>query len=78
LASYFPSIKSSLSEPETEDSWQRLNKALHRLELITKGGAYKFDEFVRLLKDKEVCDPIINSVSERGEEAGGGGGCWME
>ena len=66
LQAYFDELQGSLAEVETEDTWQRLDKALAKLEQITKGGGYKLDNFVPLIKDKLISRPIINSLlSER-------------
>lgn len=61
LADYFAGITTSLAEVETEDSWQRLDKALAKLEAITKGGGYKFEEYIGHMKS--IAQPICNSVS---------------
>lgn len=65
LTAHFRTIQDALSEPETEHSWQRLDRALFRLEAITKGGAYKWhDEYVPFLK--LIAGPISRSLlSER-------------
>lgn len=61
LAGHFESIEYALAQQETEDSWQRLDKALLKLEAITKGGGYKFDEFIGHMK--AVAGPLTRSVS---------------
>lgn len=61
LLAYFAQIAASLQEPETEDSWQRLDRALARLEVVTKSGGYKYEDFVALFKG--IANPIISSVS---------------
>lgn len=64
LANHLRDIALALEEPETEHSWNRLDKALFRLEAIAKGGAYKYDEFVPFMKT--VARPLCSSLlSER-------------
>ncbi|PWN90984.1 hypothetical protein FA10DRAFT_129226 [Acaromyces ingoldii] len=69
LHAYFAQIGASLQEPETEDSWQRLDRALARLEVVTKSGGYKYEDFVVLFKG--IANPIISSLlSERTKLSG--------
>jgi hypothetical protein len=63
LAEHFAALAEQLAEPESEDSWQRLERALLRLEALTKGGAYKYDEYVPLLKGLGAV--VCTSVSSR-------------
>jgi hypothetical protein len=65
LNDHFDNLRIALADPETEDTWAKLAKALSKLEVVTKGGAYKFDEYVPLVKDKAISGPICNSVSLR-------------
>lgn len=54
---------------ETEDSWQKIDGALSKLEAITKSGAYKNEAFVPLIKEHAA--PIVNSLlSERTKLSG--------
>lgn len=61
LAVHFRSIQDALAEKETEHSWQRLDRALFKLEAITKGGAYKYEDFVAFMKS--IAGPLARSVS---------------
>ncbi len=63
LHAHFAQLRTALAEPETEHSWERLDRALAKLEAITKGGAYKFDEYVELMRDRAISVPLCNSVS---------------
>lgn len=60
LATHLRDIQESLAEKETEHSWQRLDRALFRLEAITKGGAYKYDDFLVFMKT--VAGPVSRSL----------------
>ncbi|EPQ29888.1 uncharacterized protein PFL1_02561 [Pseudozyma flocculosa PF-1] len=72
LNSHFAQLKLDLALPETEDSWQKLDRALARLQAITKGGAAKFPEYIPLLK--QIAAPINNSLlSERTRLSGTAG-----
>ncbi|PWN32559.1 uncharacterized protein FA14DRAFT_191652 [Meira miltonrushii] len=54
---------------ETEDSWQKIDGALSKLETITKSGAYKNEAFVPLIKEHSA--PIVTSLlSERTKLSG--------
>lgn len=66
LAYYFQTIQDALAEKETEDSWQRLDRALAKLEAVAKGGGYKFDEFVYHMKS--VAEPLTSAVSRHCSE----------
>lgn len=61
LAAYFDDIEHALAEKETEHSWERLDRALLKLEAVAKGGGYKFEDFVPRMK--AVAGPISRSVS---------------
>ncbi|CAO1619585.1 unnamed protein product [Parajaminaea phylloscopi] len=64
LAAHFESIEYALAQKETEDSWERIDKGLLKLEAVAKGGGYKFDEFVGHMK--AVAGPLTRSLlSER-------------
>jgi hypothetical protein len=69
LQHHFDSILPSLQLAETEDSWQKIEKSLIKLEAITKSGGYKHDSFTTLFKS--VAQPVINSLlSERTKLSG--------
>ena len=61
LAAHFDDIHQALAVKETEDSWQKLDRALLKLEAVTKGGGYKFDDFIPQMK--AVAGPLSRSVS---------------
>lgn len=61
LEDYFQDIQHALEEPETEHSWQRIDKALAKLEAITKGGGYKFDGYIGWMK--LIAPSVARSVS---------------
>lgn len=61
LAAHFDSIHQDLAQQETEHTWQKLDRALLKLEAVTKGGGYKFDDFVPQMK--AVAGPLARSVS---------------
>lgn len=65
----FGLLSHALHLVETEDSWQKIEGALAKLETLTKGGAYKYDAFIPLLKEHAA--PIVNSLlSERTKLSG--------
>lgn len=69
LQRHFESLLPTLSLPETEDSWQKIEKSLNKLEIITKSGGYKHDNFPALFKG--VAESIVNSLlSERTKLSG--------
>lgn len=69
LQYHFDSLLPALHLTETEDSWQKIEKSLVKLEVITKSGGYKYDGFPLLFKS--VAQPIINSLlSERTKLSG--------
>lgn len=45
---------------ETEDSWQKIDAALAKLDALTKSGAYKLDIYVPTIK--EHSSPIVHAV----------------
>jgi len=52
-----------LSLSETEETWDRIERALARFTAVVKGGGHKFEkELVDGMKS--VSRPIINSVSK--------------
>ncbi|PWN47483.1 hypothetical protein IE53DRAFT_247746 [Violaceomyces palustris] len=64
LHSHLNQIRDDLQVPETEETWQRLDGALQRLQAITKGGATKLNDYVPLVKT--ISQPLVNSLlSER-------------
>ncbi|KAN0060036.1 hypothetical protein ACQY0O_008009 [Thecaphora frezii] len=72
LHAHFTELAHLLSVPETEDTWQKLDCALAKLQAITKGGATKFPHYVSQLK--QLSQPIINSLlSERTRLSGTAG-----
>lgn len=65
----FGQLAPALHLIETEDSWQKIDGALTKLETITKSGGYKNDTFIILIKDH--AQPIVNSLlSERTKLSG--------
>ncbi|MCO5588160.1 hypothetical protein L7F22_042115 [Adiantum nelumboides] len=65
----FGQLSPALHLIETEDSWQKIDGALSKLETITKSGAYKNAAFVPLIKEHSA--PIVNSLlSERTKLSG--------
>ena len=69
LQYHFDSLLPALHLTETEDSWQKIEKSLVKLEVITKSGGYKYDGFPALFKS--VAQPIISSLlSERTKLSG--------
>ncbi|PWN39027.1 hypothetical protein IE81DRAFT_295457 [Ceraceosorus guamensis] len=66
LRHHFDDLSIALAEPETESSWQRLDRALLTLEAITKGGAYKLEEYVPRLKAiaHNICDALLSDRSK--------------
>ncbi|SPO25155.1 uncharacterized protein UTRI_02740_B [Ustilago trichophora] len=72
LHAHFDEIHSDLHSPETEHTWQKIQRALLHIHAITRGGATKFTEFVSLLKQNAT--PINNSLlSERTKLSGTAG-----
>lgn len=55
-------FKEALSLTETEETWDRIERALARLTAVVKGGGYKFDkELVDALKSSGR--GMVSSVS---------------
>ncbi|SPO32183.1 uncharacterized protein UTRI_02740 [Ustilago trichophora] len=72
LHGHFDEIYADLHSPETEHTWQKIERALLHIQAITRGGATKFPEFVSLLK--QYATPINNSLlSERTKLSGTAG-----
>ncbi|PWZ01618.1 hypothetical protein BCV70DRAFT_205364 [Testicularia cyperi] len=64
LDDHFYELQSDLLLPETEHTWQKIEKALARLQALTRGGAFKYANFVPHVK--HCSQPINNSLlSER-------------
>ncbi|CAO1630507.1 unnamed protein product [Sympodiomycopsis kandeliae] len=69
LTSQLKPIEDALSEKETEHSWQKLDKALTQLEVVTKNGGYKFEHFVSFMN--RIAGPLARSLlSERTKLSG--------
>ncbi len=69
LDSHFNDLYDDLHAPETEHTWQKIERALLHIQAITRGGATKYVEFVALLKD--AAGPINNALlSERTKLSG--------
>ncbi|CDS00432.1 hypothetical protein [Sporisorium scitamineum] len=72
LHSHFDDLYDDLHTPETEHTWQKIERALLHIQAITRGGAPKYGEFVALLKDAAA--PINNALlSERTKLSGTAG-----
>ncbi|SNX83595.1 uncharacterized protein MEPE_02302 [Melanopsichium pennsylvanicum] len=72
LRCHFDEIYNDLHLPETEHTWQKIERALLHIQAITRGGATKFPEFVTLLKENAA--PFNNSLlSERTKLSGTAG-----
>ncbi|EST05788.1 CLASP N-terminal domain protein [Kalmanozyma brasiliensis GHG001] len=72
LHSHFDDLYDDLHAPETEHTWQKIERALLHIQAITRGGAPKYNEFVALLK--EAAGPINNALlSERTKLSGTAG-----
>ncbi|TKY87751.1 hypothetical protein EX895_003332 [Sporisorium graminicola] len=72
LHSHFDELYDDLYAPETEHTWQKIERALVHIQAITRGGATKHAEFVALLK--EAAAPISNALlSERTKLSGTAG-----
>lgn len=64
LTAEFNLLLVALAREETEHTWEIIDKALKRFHAVVRGGAAKFtDEFIRGLKDKQMANGIIRSVS---------------
>ncbi|GAA5987319.1 hypothetical protein JCM10908_001907 [Rhodotorula pacifica] len=65
-------LQAILALNETEDTWEKINRALKRFQAVVRGGATKFtDEFVALLRDPRTAKPLVRSiVTERGALSG--------
>lgn len=69
LQHHFDSTLPALQLVESEDTWQKIEKSLIKLEVITKSGGYKYELFPSLFKS--VAQPVINSLlSERTKLSG--------
>lgn len=72
LHTHFDDLYDDLHSPETEHTWQKIERALLHIQAITRGGATKYPEFVSLLKD--ASSPICNALlSERTKLSGTAG-----
>ncbi len=74
LHSHFDELYDDLHAPETEHTWQKIERALLHIQAITRGGATKYyPEFVALIKDAGA-GPINNALlSERTKLSGTAG-----
>lgn len=55
-------MREALSYPETEETWDRIARALTRFGAVVKGGGYKFEkELVHGVKTN--VKPIVSAVS---------------
>ncbi|BGP25698.1 hypothetical protein Rt10032_c06g2886 [Rhodotorula toruloides] len=57
---------------ETEDSWEKINKALKRFQAVVRGGACRFtDDFVAAMRDARMAKGVCRSLTtERGALSG--------
>ncbi|GAA6028827.1 hypothetical protein JCM8097_007414 [Rhodosporidiobolus ruineniae] len=57
---------------ETEDTWEKINKAVKRFQAVVRGGATKFtDDFVQSMRDPRMVKGICRSLAtERGALSG--------
>ncbi|BGP33245.1 hypothetical protein JCM10296v2_005039 [Rhodotorula toruloides] len=57
---------------ETEDTWEKINKALKRFQAVVRGGACRFtDEFVAAMRDPRMAKGVCRSLTtERGALSG--------
>ncbi|SCV73472.1 BQ2448_7398 [Microbotryum intermedium] len=57
-------LQSALTQPETEHTWENIDRAVKRFQAVVRGGAYKFtDEFIRRFRDKAISNGIIRSLA---------------
>lgn len=74
LVGHMHELGRELSLPETEDTWAKLERALLRLQAITKGGGAKYADFVSLVMHKSIAAPINSALlSERTRLSGTAG-----
>lgn len=51
---------------ETEDTWEKINRALKRFQAVVRGGATKYtDDCVALLRDPRTAKGLVRSVRSR-------------
>ncbi|KAJ8293745.1 Protein stu-1 [Rhodotorula toruloides] len=57
---------------ETEDTWEKINKALKRFQAVVRGGACRFtDDFVAAMRDPRMAKGVCRSLTtERGALSG--------
>lgn len=73
LRSEGDALQATLALNETEDTWEKINRALKRFQAVVRGGAAtRFpDDFVALLRDPRTAKPLVRSiVTERGALSG--------
>ncbi|GAA5827362.1 hypothetical protein JCM11251_003780 [Rhodosporidiobolus azoricus] len=72
LAVEVDTLLAVLALNETEDTWEKINKAVKRFQAVVRGGACKFtDEFVHAMRDPRMVKGITRSLaSERGALSG--------
>ncbi|GAA5867014.1 hypothetical protein JCM3774_003756 [Rhodotorula dairenensis] len=65
-------LQATLALNETEDTWEKINRALKRFQAVVRGGATKYtDDCVALLRDPRTAKGLVRSiVSERGALSG--------
>jgi hypothetical protein len=58
-------LEDALAPEETEDTWQKFEKALLRFAAVTRGGAHKHvDVYLQGVGIKGLGDKIVRCVSE--------------
>lgn len=56
-------LQAILQLAETEDTWEKINRALKRFQAVVRGGATKFtDDFVAILRDPRTAKGFVRSV----------------
>lgn len=58
-------FQQSLNLDETEDTWEKIERAILRFAAVTRGGGAKFgEEYVRIMGGREMGGKIVRCVSQ--------------